>query len=281
MIIKGILFLLISNVIYASEVDQIIDFSKIRDLIKQDLLEKHVKEQKNKIIAKRKKNKKKKKNVIKKLVPSENEFWSFFSDYWLVKNVSTLKWDFRYPDFGLKEYISTFLVNNEIQGVKFKILLVNTNKVAHFALPYKRGGYIFLLSRQFYEALKLSKLEIAVLFFENYFRTELGFFKNYITNDKVRKFIGSDYYKKKLNKTIINDILNKYSDFIFNKGFSFQQQYKVTNKMKSFFKDNPDIINVYKYTLKKIDVLVKNNPLYKNYNKIYPSPELQLGWLSK
>jgi len=35
----------------------------------------------------------------------------------------------------------------------------------------------------------------------------------------------------------------------------------------------------YMKLLEKISALVKRNVVYKDYNKIYPSPELQLNWL--
>ena len=50
--------------------------------------------------------------------------------------------------------------------------------------------------------------------------------------------------------------------------------------MDKILKSSPESWNSYFKLLKKIDQLVKNNLMYKNYLKIYPSPELQIEWLS-
>ncbi|MEX0798013.1 MAG: hypothetical protein WD025_01125, partial [Bacteriovoracaceae bacterium] len=76
------------------------------------------------------------------------------------------------------------------------------------------------------------------------------------------------------------NILKGYSSVVYEKGFSFQQQYEITKKMDRLLKSEPEIWNSYLKLLQKIDHLIKSNLMYKDYNKIYPSPEMQMEWLS-
>jgi len=49
--------------------------------------------------------------------------------------------------------------------------------------------------------------------------------------------------------------------------------------MDHLLKSDPGVWSSYLKLIRKIDKLVKTNLLYKDYTKIYPSPELQLKWL--
>ena len=103
-------------------------------------------------------------------------------------------------------------------------------------------------------------------------------FKNNLDVDT--SIIGSNFAKAEYNKAALLKILKAYGDVAYKKGFSFQQQYEITKKMDKVLKSSPESWNSYFKLLKKIDQLVKNNLMYKNYLKIYPSPELQVEWLS-
>jgi superfamily I DNA and/or RNA helicase len=63
------------------------------------------------------------------------------------------------------------------------------------------------------------------------------------------------------------------------KGFSFQEQFEVTTEMDTLLKNDMKMWNTYLTLLEKIDQLTKTNALYKKYNQIYPSAELQMNWL--
>lgn len=254
-----------------------IEFDKIKDVIKKDRLKSTVTKKKKKIVQKKKERTEQK--MRRYDIPSEDEFWSFFSEYWLVKNVTILKWDFKKPDYGLEVSFRRFLEDLGLFEVKYRILLVNTPDISHFALPSNNDEVIFILGVPFIRTLDLSKLEISILLLEDYLRVKEGFFKDFVSVKGTKDFIGGNFYNKDLNKKLMKEISEKYDEIIFDKGFNFQQQFKVTNKMNAMLKSNIKWWNGYFLLLNKIDNLVKTNILYQKYLKIYPSPELQIGWL--
>lgn len=254
-----------------------IEFDKIKDVIKKDRLGDEV--VKKKAVIKKKIKKRQQKKVGRYNIPDQSEFWSFFSEYWLVKNATILKWDFKKPDYGLEDSFKKFLESVGIFEVQYKILLVNTPDVTHFGLPSNENEYIFVLSVPFIRTLDLSKLEISLLLFEDYLRIKNGFFKEFVSVAGVDSFVGGNFYKKDFDISLMEKIARKYDEIIYDKGFNFQQQFKVTNRMSAILKSNAKWWNAYYLMIGKIDNLVKTNILYQKYLKIYPSPELQLSWL--
>lgn len=261
----------------AEKESSIIDFQNIKNVLKNDRLEdqgKKIEKAVDKVARKRIS------SISKKYdIPSEDEFWSFFSEYWLVKNVSVLKWDFARPDYGLDDSFASFLQDRGLLEKKFKILLIDSPVITHFSLPTSSDEFIFILSLPFIRTLDLSKLEISMLLFEDLQRDNMGYFKSYLTTKELKKIWGTNFYQKKLDTKIFQNLLKKYDDFIFGKGFSFQQQYEVTKKMDQLMRSDLNLWNTYINLLKKIDNLVKTNLLYSKYAQMYPSPELQLNWL--
>ena len=70
-----------------SNTKQIIDFSLIKDVIQSDGLKNRVEELKSK--TRKSKAQKQKKLDLKFQIPGDKDFWSFFSEYWLIKQKST------------------------------------------------------------------------------------------------------------------------------------------------------------------------------------------------
>jgi hypothetical protein len=257
--------------------EELIDFKNIQEVLKSDSLDQEVKKKKKAVSSKKRKTKRA--NIRKFNVPGEDHFWSFFTEYWIIRNVTLLKWDFEKPDYGLDVSLQRLFEGMGIYEKKFKILLLNTSEITHFALPSNPGEYIFLLSVPFIRTLDLGKLEISLLLFEDYIRMEKGYFKNMVMFPELKKFIGENFFKKKIDKEIFKKLSKKYDDVIYKKGFNFQKQFEVTKRMNSILRPDVKLWNSYYLTLKKIDTLVKTNLLYKNYLKLYPSPELQINWL--
>jgi hypothetical protein len=239
-----------------------VGFDAIKNVLKNDRLEKGV----NKII----------KNYD---VPEEKEFWSFFSELWLVQNASILKWNFEKPDYGLGDYFKEFLEKQGILELNYKILIVDSPDISHYALP-SNNEVIFLLGLPFVRAMDLSRLEISLLLFEDYLRHRYGYFKSYVSIDGVEKFLGSNLRTSKFNRKLVEAMKERYDELIFAKGFTFQQQYKVTSDMSKRLKSDLKIWNAYYKLISKKKNLVETNLIYKKYLKIYPSPELQLNWLN-
>jgi hypothetical protein len=256
---------------------ELIDFSGITDLVKKDGLEAELKrkeEESRKLLDEKKLREMKRFNV-----PTSENFWSFFSEYWLVKNATVLKWDIHKPDFELEKSLTAFLESQGVYEKKIKILLLDSTEIAHAALPSNQNEYIFILSLPFIRTLDLSKVEISLLLFEDFVRVRREYFKNFVLSKELDAYLGSNFSGKSFDKKLIQTHLQKYNQILFEKGFSFQDQFETTKEMDVLLKNDLKMWNTYLSLLTKIDELTKSNALYKKYSQIYPSPELQLSWL--
>lgn len=260
-----------------NEEKPLLDFSSIKDLIKKDGLEGQL--EKKDSSAKNKSKQEKITDIKKYDIPNEDVFWGFFSELWLVKNATTLKWDFQKPDFDLENALRDLLQSQGHFEKKFKILLIDTPDLVHAALPSKDNEYIFLVSYPFIKSLDLSKVEIALLMFEDYLRLRKGYLRSYVESKELKLLLGSNFKDKPIPKGLLTSHLKKYNEKLFTKGFTFQEQFEVTMEMGSLLKSNSTMWNTYYNLIDKIDIFVKDNALYKKYSQIYPSPELQKNWL--
>lgn len=255
---------------------ELLDFSTIKSILENDGLDVNAKKQKKKVD---KAKKDRTNRIVRSFDIPKNKFWSFMSEYWIVKNAPILKWDFQKPDYGLDQSFREFLERMEQYELNFKILLVNTPNVTHFVLPSNKGELIFLLSVPFIRTLDLSKLEISLLLFEDLLRHKKSLFQSAVSPKGLDKLLGGNFYKGKFDKKTFDQVMDKYDQLVFNRGFNFQQQYEVTTQMGALLKSDLKLWNIYINVIEKIDNLVKSNLLYSKYNNIYPSPELQINWL--
>ena len=255
-----------------------VDFSSIRDLLKNDNLERIVKEKKKK--AANRKIASAKREVGKFNLPKDEDFWGFTSELWLVRNAEILKWDFKGPDYGLEAFFENFLTNLGRVGISFKILLIDSVNITHFALPGNSNEPLFIISLPFIRSLDLSKLQIALLLYEDLFRFEADFFRNFVVDDKVKAFIGGNFHEKPYPDSMLGEVLSKYDKFILEKGFSFKQQFQITTTIDNALRTKPEYWNAYRLMIEKKDKLVKSNLSFRRYPHIYPSPELQMNWLA-
>ena len=256
---------------------EVVNFSSIKKVLQQDGLSEAAK-QKSKQVAILKKEQT---NVEKGRYnyPTESELWGFVSEYWLVKNAQLLTWDFEKPDYGLEVSFKNMLQNLGFYQKKFKILLVNTPTMVRAAIPGD-NEMIFLLSVPFIRSLDLSKLEISLLLLEDFFRLEAGYFKKNVATEKMTKLAGTNFYGSKPDLSMVEELLRNYNNQINQKGYTFQQQFEVTKKMDAFLKPSPELWNSYFQLMGKLDRFIKTNIQYKDYIKLYPSPEMQVKWLS-
>lgn len=256
---------------------EVVNFNSIKKVLQQDGLSEAARKK-----AKQVKILKKEQGKIETqryLYPGESELWGFISEYWLIKNAQLLNWDIEKPDYGLDKSFRTTLESLGFYQKKFKILLVNTPSVVRAGLP-GTGESIFILSLPFIRSLDLSKMEISLLLFEDFIRLEQGYFKKKVSTEKMVKLAGSNFQGSKADVSMVEEVLKNYSRQINQKGYTFQEQFEVTKKMDAFLKSNPELWNAYYRLLNKIDRFVKVNIQYKNYVKLYPSPEMQVKWLS-
>ncbi|MBK23422.1 MAG: hypothetical protein CME70_05390 [Halobacteriovorax sp.] len=255
-----------------------LDFDSIKSVLKNDFLTEEARKNRKQELELDKAKLAKKKGQYN--APDRSDFWTFFTEYWLVKNATILKWDFEKPDYALDDSFKFFLEKLGYYEKTFRILLVNTPNITHFALPSDPNEYLFIISVPFIRTLDLTKLEISLLLFEDMLRADNGYFVQYVSSDDLRQLVGKNFFdKKKINLKTLKNLSTKYDEIIFDKGFNFQQQFAITKKMDHILKTDLQLWNMYYKMLQKIDDLVKSNVLYKKYNQIYPSPELQMNWL--
>ncbi|MCM2350087.1 MAG: hypothetical protein NDI69_08690 [Bacteriovoracaceae bacterium] len=256
---------------------EVVDFKSIKKVLQQDgLMESSKRKAKQVEILKKEQGKI---ETGRFYYPNESELWGFVSEYWLVKNAQILNWDFEKPDYGLEKSFRSTMENMGFYQKKFKILLLNTPSIVKASLPGD-NEMIFLLSVPFIRSLDLSKLEISLLLFEEFVRLELGYFKKNVATEKMMKLAGTNFQGQKPDISMVEELLKKYGQQIQQKGYTFQQQFEVTKKMDAYLKSNPALWNAYFMLQGKIDKFIKVNVQYKDYVKLYPSPEMQGKWLS-
>lgn len=255
-----------------------INFDSLKKVLKNDLLDKEVKKKVNQV--KMIKEDKQEKDLQRFFYPVNEDFWSFFSELWLVKNIQDLKWDFEKPDYGLNEAVINLFRSHGFLEKRFKILITNSPHLSHLGLPANGNEFIFLVSLPFIRSMDLTKQEIAMMILEDYLRLEAGLLKKYIVTKELSDTLGKSYAGKSIDQKILNTVLEKLTEFTLKKGFSFQEQFDITKKMDTLLKSNQTNWNTYIQFLNKVDKLVKMNLMYEGHVKLYPSPEMQIKWLS-
>ena len=209
--------------------------------------------------------------------PNEEDFYKFLTELWLVKNAQVLQWDFPKPEYGIEVAFKGLLEKIGYYNKKIKILMVNSPVISHFALPLGDNEFVFLVSLPFIRTMDLTKVDIALLLLEDYFRLEQKLFMNNLNVDKT--IYNKNFLDETFDKKLIPETLESYSRIIFKTGFNFQQQFEITKKMNEVLTSDQPLWGAYYKLLNKIDRLIKTDLLFKDYLKIYPSPELQLQWL--
>lgn len=256
----------------------VVDFQHVKKVLQKDGLMQEVRKKKNEV--KRIQEIRVVEDKSRFTWPSEEEFWPIAAEWWLVKNSSTLQWDFERPEYGLEQSMAQILKSVGKLQKKFRILAMDSTQVPHLGLPWSNDEYCLLFSVPFARTLDLSKLEIAILLLEDVLRVEEGWLKEYARPAKLKDLVDSNFKGKAPDMTPVFEVGKAYSKFIQEKGFTFQQQFQVTKKMNAILRPHPQLWNAYVRMLNKIDRLVKSNQSFKDYPKLYPSPEMQIKWLA-
>lgn len=256
----------------------VVNFKSIKKVLQQDGLSEQAKLKKKQVEVLKKTQGEVEKSRFQ--YPTQDELWGFTSEYWLVKNAQVLGWDFEKPDYGLEDSLKSILEKLGFYHKKFKILLLNTPSLVRATIPGYGGETIFLLSVPFIRSMDLSKLEISLMLLEDHFRNEGGYFKKNVATEKMSKLAGTNFHGGKPDLSLIEELTRNYDKQIREKGYTFQQQFEVTKKMDAHLKSHPEFWNSYFRLLGKMDRFIKSNLQYKDYTKLYPSPEMQVKWLS-
>lgn len=256
---------------------EVVNFNSIKKILKQDGLSEsaHRVEKQVQVLKKEQG----KIETQRYLYPTENELWGFVSEYWLIKNAQLLNWDFEKPDYGLEKSFSSMLEGLGFYQKRYKILLLNSPSIVRGSIPGNEES-ILLISAPFIRSMDLSKLEISLLLFEDFVRMELGYFKKSVATQKMMKLTGTSFKGSKPDLSIVEELMKNYTSQMNEKGYTFQQQFELTKKMDAYLKSNPELWNAYFRLLSKMDKFIKVNVQYKEYIKLFPSPEMQLKWLS-
>lgn len=261
----------------AKPIEESIDFSSIRDLIKKDGLDGELKrkEEERKLKAELQK----KRDRDRFSIPNANDFYPFVFEHWLVKNAPKLKWDFHKPDYGLESAYGSFLRNQGFVETKFKILFMDSSEVYRLSFINSRGEYVHVLSLPFIRTLDLSKVEISILLFEDFLRARRGYLVNKIQTKEIEAHLGTNYSGKAFPRAVFDKFFKETSETILSKGYTFQEQFELTKEMDQQLKSDLKIWNTYYTLLTKVDQIAKSNVLYKRYAELFPSPEMQMNWL--
>ncbi len=273
----GFVFAQDSKLPQEKELD-VVDFQNVKDVLKKDGLLQEVQRKKTEVV--RIKEIRSEEEKLRFLWPNEEEFWPLAAEYWLVKQAPLLRWDFDRPDYGLQESFSTILKSVGMLQKRFRLLAIDSPAPGHLGLPWQDEEYCLLFSVPFVRSMDLSKLEISLLLLEDVLRLQNGWLKDYARPAKLKDLVGKNFQGGKPDMTPIHEAGAAYTRFISEKGFSFQQQFQITKKMDALLKPHPELWNAYVRLLGKIDRLVKGNPSFADYVKLYPSPEMQIRWLA-
>jgi hypothetical protein len=263
----------------ADNKESAVNFTQLEEIIKNDKLDKEL-VQKNKILEAIKK----KQKLIegkKYFYPPKEQFVSMLSDLWLVQNAILLKWDFEHADLGITAKFSKLMENMGYQKKQITLLLSDSTSVFHLSLPTRSSHFYLLLSLPFIQSMNLTTSEIATLLFEEVIRFESNELSNTLSSDPVWQLAGQQMKDQKPNVNLINQYLSTMSNQLLTKGYTFQQQYEVTQKVRQLLKTNAVYYAAYISLLKKKVELVKNNKEFKQYTALYPSPEMQLQWINE
>ncbi len=255
---------------------ELINFNSIRKVLQEDGLSQQALNKKKEV--EKLKVEKAKINAQRSLYPQEEDMWGFLSEYFLVKNAQLLNWDYQKPEYGIDISFKELLEKLGFYQKKMKVLVLNTPSVHRGILPGAHKEDTYLISLPFIRSLDLSKLEISLLLLEDFFRSEGDMIRSRIKTKKFEELVGSGI-KGKVDQGFLKEMLAQY-DKSLKTGYSFQQQFEITKKMDSYLKAYPELWNTYYRLLGKINEFIKGNNLYKNYINLYPSPEMQIKWLS-
>lgn len=263
------------------KVEQILDFSSLKSVLEKDQLEPFNEERKKKI-----KVYKEKKKIIqesKKLFPNREDFLFWMGRQWLITQHTKLDWNHSRPAYGIQERFTELLKELGIMYVKHELLIIDSPDLAYGVIPGNYESSLYIVSLPFIRALDLSKLEIALLMLDSLLRQKMKLYEAKIpqTLKILTGYNKVEISKEDQLKSSINQALMEYNRFMLEKGYDFKDQYKLTKELASMLKSRPKLWNTYYKLLSKIENLVNVNELFKNYIKLYPTPDLQKKWMSE
>ncbi len=248
----------------------------IQKILQNDLLDASAQDQFDQFQAAKRQQKERLKQRY--LFPPASEFWNIFSEYWLVKRMTFLKWDYPTAHLGLESTLHQTFQQIDLPYQSFKILLVQTTDIGHIALPSSLNQPIFILSEPFLRAAGLSTEEAVALLITDWLRLKQKRFETYVSTRKLRKLLGTNFYPSSLDRRVMEKSLKRYDDFMNKKRFSYQDQFFVIKSLKARTQKHPKILKALVSGLRKIKRLTNINLVYQSYKRLYPLLESQIYW---
>lgn len=212
--------------------------------------------------------------------PSFQDFWSFASEYWLVKNVKNLKWDQAADSSEIKKNFQNLLAELNIKNIKVKVFLFPTEWVPHLVLPRSKDEYVFLVSQKFVDITGISARQLSYLLYEDMIRLEKGYLFNFFQNDEFVKGLGSSFYiNQKPNIGQFEKLMSKLNIFYKEHGYSFEEQYQVTKKICEQVSSQSQRVSQYqKYNSLVEKKLSQLNIVFPKFNALYPGIGMKRLW---
>jgi hypothetical protein len=267
-----------SKVLHTDGTQEAIQFNSVKSVLQKDglLLEM----QRKQVAAKKLEDLKQQERKARFNYPPFKELRKLAIDLWLVKEVARLRWDFDHPDYALTETVVQLFKKMGYEKKTFSLLAIDNPSLPHFAIPVDSQHTLFLYSIPYCRAMDLSKSEIALMLLEDYLRVEKKWVEDFASFKDLEGIAERNFLNSKPDLKSLYSVGEKLSDFVFKKGFSFQQQFEVTKEMDRRLKSHPELWGMYVKLIGKMDQLVKQTQVYENSVQMYPSPQMQLKWLS-
>lgn len=274
-----IYILFVSNTSLFCEEKKVFDFSNLKQVLTNDMLDEEL--AKKKLAQDELERLKKQKELESSIFPEADDYWPFMIELWLVKNMSELKWFFEHPDLGLADSFAELLTKVGLFEIGFEILILDSYRLYHRALPLPSGKILFILSYPFIKSMDLTRKEISLLLFFEFLRLKRS---NFVEQAKRLHPELADLYGKSFigqkPKDFSPKVLTTLSKMIFDARLEFKEQFALVTEMKRYLTSNKEI-KTYVDLVKKIEIYIGSSKERSDYVTQTISPQMILKWLGE
>ena len=216
--------------------------------------------------------------------PSYDDFWRFTFEYWMVKNAKYLKWDQSIANEEFNQELRSLFQSTNIKIKKFKVFILPTSWISHFAIPKGNSEFYFFISQQFIKEAALKSSQAAIVLFDDYIKLKNGFLMKFLQDTDFVKKLGKDFYlNKQPDIPGFEKLVEKISYFFRFYGYQFNHAFESYQDIKSMGdKSNKELISRFQKTYSQVyqsrDRLMKKFPRIEG---LYPSIMMYHSWFQK